>query len=177
MNVEQKESVQHWLPIETILNNGIIKMKNSSYIKILKVSPINYNLKSDFDKEAIINSYKSLFKSINFNFQILIQSKKEDLSNNIECLRKNNYYEEIKEKYINYINELNNISKSANKNFFLIIKHTAEVESKENILKNLAQDYKEIKELLYRCGNIVSEITSEKELREILFSFLNSSII
>lgn len=173
----KSNSVQDWLPVEKIFDNGIIKLKNNKYIKIIKIIPINFNLKSQLEKEAVLNSYKIFLKTCNFDLQILIQSKKEDLSNNIECLRKNNYYEEIKEKYINYINELNNISKSANKNFFLIIKHTAEVESKENILKNLAQDYKEIKELLYRCGNIVSEITSEKELREILFSFLNSSII
>lgn len=177
MSFEQINSVQSWLPYNKILDYGILELKDSSYVKILKVYPINYNLKSEFEKKAILNSYENFFKGFNKNIQILIQSKKADLSNNIECLRKNNYYEEIKEKYINYINELNNISKSANKNFFLIIKHTAEEESKENILKNLAQDYKEIKELLYRCGNIVSEITSEKELREILFSFLNSSII
>ena len=148
-----------------ICKNGI------NFKKTIKIGKFEKNI-----KVGKLQKNKKLEK-IYKNIQILIQSKKEDLSNNIECLRKNNYYEEIKEKYINYINELNNISKSANKNFFLIIKHTAEVESKENILKNLAQDYKEIKELLYRCGNIVSEITSEKELREILFSFLNSSII
>ena len=84
----QIKSVQIWLPIEKILEDGIIKMKDSSYIKILNVSPINYNLKSNLEKEAILNSYKNLFRSCNFNLQVLIQSKKEDLSKNIKMLKK-----------------------------------------------------------------------------------------
>ena len=62
LKIEQIPSVQNWLPIEKVLEKGIVKMKDSSYIKIIKVSPINYNLKSELEKEAILNSYKNLFK-------------------------------------------------------------------------------------------------------------------
>ena len=51
-------SVQDWLPFKRILDSGIILLKNNSYIKILKIYPINYNLKSELEKEAILNSYK-----------------------------------------------------------------------------------------------------------------------
>ena len=37
-------SIQKWLPFEKILENGIIKLKNNSYIMILKIKPINYML-------------------------------------------------------------------------------------------------------------------------------------
>ena len=47
MKLEQIPSVQNWLPYEKILEKGIIKMKDASFIKILKELPINYNLKSD----------------------------------------------------------------------------------------------------------------------------------
>ena len=79
MKNKQIQSVQAWLPIESILENGIIKLKNSSYIKILEIIPINFNLKSELEKEAILNSYKIFLKTCNFNFQILIQSNKENL--------------------------------------------------------------------------------------------------
>ena len=42
-------------------------MKNNKYIKILKIIPINYNLKSDLEKEAILNSYKIFLKKYNYN--------------------------------------------------------------------------------------------------------------
>lgn len=76
-------TVQKWLPFEKVLENGIIKLKNNSYVKILKISPINFNLKSNLEKESILNSYKIFLKTCNFDIQILIQSNKEDLSKHI----------------------------------------------------------------------------------------------
>jgi len=75
--INKKASTQDWIPIEKILNNGIIKT-NTKFIKILKVQPINYNLKSDLEKQAILNSYKIFLKTCNFDIQILIQSSKEN---------------------------------------------------------------------------------------------------
>ena len=48
-------SVQEWLPVDEILENDIIKVKNKNYIKILKIIPINFELKSNLEKEAILN--------------------------------------------------------------------------------------------------------------------------
>ena len=177
MKVEQITSVQNWLPFEKILDKGIIKMKDSSYIKIIKVNPINYNLKSDLEKEAILNSYKNLFKSSYFNLQILIQSKKEDLTNNIKLLNSNDYYKEIKERYINYIEQLNKIKKSSCKNFYLIIKDSTSEKDEKIKIENLQKEYFKIKDSLSRCGNLVSEYTNEEEIYEIIYSFLNSNKI
>ena len=178
MKADKNQSVQKWLPYDKILDNGIIKLKNSSYVKILKVEPINYNLKSELEKAAILNSYKSFIKSCNFNLQILIQSKKEDLTKNIDLLNQNNLYPEIKEKYIEYINSLNQNQKSSNKNFFIIISQSAEdISNLESVtIQNLQENYFKVKELLARCGNIVSEYTKENQIRDVLFSFFNSKI-
>ena len=45
MKNKQIQSVQAWLPFESILENGIIKLKNSSYIKILEIITINFNIR------------------------------------------------------------------------------------------------------------------------------------
>lgn len=174
MKNEQLKSVQAWLPIEKILDNGIIMLKDTSLIKILSVSPINYNLKSDLEKEAILNSYKNLFKSCNFNLQILIQSKKEDLTQNIKILNNSNKYMELRTNYINYIKELNSVKKSSSKNFFLILRESSSEKPEDIKIKNLQNNYLKIKDWLSRCGNIVSEYTSDRKIGEIIFSFLNS---
>ena len=93
MQKEKNLSLQEWLPFDRILKNGIIKMKNNYYIKIIKVVPINYNLKSELEKEAILNSYKTFLKTCNFDIQILIQSNKIDLSNHISKIQ-----EKVKEE-------------------------------------------------------------------------------
>ena len=87
MKNKQIKSVQEWLPFDYILNNGIIKLKNSTYIKIIEIIPINFNLKSELEKEAILNSYKIFLKTCNFDIQILIQSNKEDLSKHISKIK------------------------------------------------------------------------------------------
>ena len=83
-------SVQEWLPVDEILENGVIKLKNKNYIKIVKIIPINFELKSNLEKEAILNSYKIFLKTCNFDIQILIQSNKKDLSNHISKIKEKN---------------------------------------------------------------------------------------
>ena len=63
----KKLTVQQWLPIEEINENGIIKINKNKYIKILKIIPINYNLKYDLDNKTILKYYKILLKTCNFN--------------------------------------------------------------------------------------------------------------
>lgn len=186
MNKEKIQSVQEWLPFEQILENGIIKKKNNSYIKIIKVNPINYNLKSELEKEAILNSYKIFLKTCNFNFQILIQSNKEDLSSHIsnienKLILENEKIQKISKNYIEYINTLNNEKKSSTKNFYIVIEYINKEELNKNNLESYAieelnEKYFKIKECLSRCGNIVKEINSEEEVKNILFSFFNSRI-
>ncbi len=174
MKIEQIHSVQNWLPFDKILENGIIKLRDSSYIKILNISPINYVLKSDIEKEAILDSYKNIFKSCDFNLQILIQSQKEDLNTHIKNLRKNNYYPKIKKEYIEYLNNFIKNRKTSNKKFYLILKNSPSEENEELIITNLEDKYMKIKDLFLRCGNFVSTYTEEEQIVEILFSFINS---
>lgn len=182
MKNKQIQFVQAWLPFESILENGIIKLKNSSYIKILEIIPINFNLKSELEKEAILNSYKIFLKTCNFNFQILIQSNKENLDKhilnvNIQKDKEKENIREIADEYINYINELNQNKKSSNKNFFIIIKKSFEnskiEELEENIIEELNEKYFKIKECLARCGNVVKDINEEEKIKELILSFIN----
>ena len=117
MNKKLK-TVQNWMPFEKILENGVIKLKDKSYIKILKISPINFNLKSFLEKESILSSYKTFLKTCNFNIQILIQSNKENLSKHIENIKNNNSNEKeniksVSKNYINFIQEINQKRKSS----------------------------------------------------------------
>lgn len=178
-------SVQEWLPVDEILENGIIKLKNKNYIKILKIIPINFELKSNLEKEAILNSYKIFLKTCNFDIQILIQSNKKDLSNHISKIKEKNKEEKenikkLSEKYINYIKKLNIEKKSSSKNFYILIKENPEIKkTKININEKITFDklndkYFSIKECLSRCGNIVIDISDKKMAEKILYSFLNS---
>lgn len=179
---KQINSTQSWLNFEKILPNGVIKT-NEKYIKILKIIPINFNLKSEIEKKAILNSYKLFLKTYNSDLQIIIQSKKEDLSKHIsniefQMINENKKIKNISQNYIDYINELNKRKKSSTKNYYIIIKNNKnnnDIENYETIASNeLTEKYLKIKDTLSRCGNIVIDINERNEIINILFSFLNS---
>ena len=146
------------------------------------VKPINFNLKSDLEKEAILNSYKIFLKTINFDFQILIQSNKEDLSHHFSQLnnilnKEEKNIQEISKKYINYLKELNNSKKSSSKNYFIIIDYKKETNNTEFYAnEELNNKFLKIKEALSRCGNIVENVNEKEKIKEILSSFINNRI-
>ena len=182
INIKEK-TVQEWIPIRQILKEGIIEIENNIYIKILEVTPINYNLKSDLEKEAILNSFKIFFRTCQFDIQILIQSNKEDLTHHISRIKKyvskkeNKYLKNISENYIQYISNLNNNKKSSSKKFYIIIKNQPINKKEKNIeiiKQELNEKYFKIKECLSRCGNKVNNIDKKEEILKIFFSYLNT---
>lgn len=182
INYKNINSTQSWLNFKEILPNGVIKT-NDKYIKILKIIPINFSLKSEMEKSSILNSYKIFLKTINSDIQILIQSKKEDLSKHISDIefQKNNEKNNIKiisQNYLDFITDLNKRKKSSTKNYYIIIKsnkYNNEIDNYENIAcDELTERYLKIKDCLSRCGNSVIDINNKKEIIDILFSFLNS---
>lgn len=178
----KNQTIQQWLPINEIYENGIIKINKNKYVKILKIIPINYNLKSDLEKKTILNSYKILLKTCNFDIQILIQSNKEDLSQHIKNIenniqkKQNKYLKELSQNYIKFIQKLNYSKNSATKDFYLIITNEKieNFNSIDIIENDLKEKYFKIKECLSRCGNDVLEINNKKDIIKIFYSLLNT---
>ena len=179
----KEKTIKEWIPLEKIYKDGTIKLKNNNYIKIIKIMPINYNLKSELEKKSIINSYKIFLKTCNFPVQILIQSKKEKLDDHIlkiqKNIEKNKKIKDIAEEYIKYIKSINLSKKSSTKEFYIIINNEKNnqknnIEIEEIIKNELNEKYFKIKECLSRCGNSVQEISEKEETIKILFSFLNT---
>jgi hypothetical protein len=186
MKQNKIDSVQEWLPITQILENGIVKLKDNTYIKIIKIIPVNYNLKSDLEKEAILNSYKTFLKTCNFDMQLIIQSNKEDLSEHIKKVKQqmekttNENIKILSENYIEFIQKKNLEQHSSSKNFYIVIKKSnnqnknIKTNFKEIIFQELNEDYLKIKECLSRCGNIAIAIDEPQMVNNVLKSFLQN---
>lgn len=171
--------MQDWLPYDKVLENGIIISKNK-FIKILKINPISYELKSDFEKKAILDSYKLFLRTCNFDIQILIQSKKENILNSIENINldNNENVNFVKKEYISYIKSLNLNSKMSSKNFFILISIPKENIKKEKInIENIKNKFIDrifkINDTLSKCGNRILEISEKREVINILDTFIN----
>lgn len=176
-SIKKQITTKDWLPFDKILENGIIVSKDK-YIKIIQILPINYNLKSNLEKEAILNSYKLFLKTCDFNIQILIQSKKESLSKtfyNLKEISQNEENEKIKEvceNHIKYLERKNEENKASSKNFYIIISYKNKENKEEGqIITQLNERYFKIKETLSRCGNIVHDCNIKDEVQKIISTF------
>lgn len=165
------------MPFDEIFENGIIKLKNNEYIKIIKIEPINYSLKSNFEKEAILNSFKNFLRICQFDMQIIIKSKKEDLFQHINSIKKNQEKENIKinkiiNEYIKNIEKLNSENKSDSKQFYIVIKQTVEKNTENIYIEQINDNINKIRDNLSRCGNKVTSINSKDEIEKILYNYL-----
>jgi len=117
---------QVYLRISEIRENTII-LKNGGLRSILKVSSINFNLKSEEEQNAIIYSYQGFLNTIDAPIQILIKSKKLEIDEYIEKLREigknqsNPLLQKQTYEYIDYIQKLIEYADIMEKEFYVIV--------------------------------------------------------
>jgi hypothetical protein len=61
------------------IKNGAVLMDNGTVLAIVQASPINFTMRSEEDKEAIIGRYRRFLDSLNFPIQILVRTVKLDI--------------------------------------------------------------------------------------------------
>ena len=98
-----RKSIKSLIKVKSI-ENGIIKMTDGWFCKVLEVYPINFSLKSTSEQESILYGYRNFLNTCNFNIQILVQSRKSNLDDHIYKIRKN-IENEKDEKIIRLMNE------------------------------------------------------------------------
>jgi len=78
-------STQDFIDIEDIVSDIVI-LKDGSACLILEVTAINFGLFSEREQEATIYSYAQLLNSLTFSIQIVITSKRKDITDYINSL-------------------------------------------------------------------------------------------
>ena len=106
------------------INNGTLRLSDGRKINVLKVEPINLNLKSKTEQRIIIESYKILLKQCDFDFQIYIQTQKVNVENHIfkiqKCVEYESKIQDMAEDYIRLVKEISNSKSSITRKFYII---------------------------------------------------------
>jgi type IV secretory pathway VirB4 component len=74
-----KASTQHFIEVEEI-KDDVVLLKDYSAITVIEVGAVNFWLLSQEEQISIIYSYSGLLNSLSFPIQVLILSKKMDIS-------------------------------------------------------------------------------------------------
>ncbi len=81
-----KTSTQDFLEVKNI-KEGVLILKNNDIRGILMISSINFALKSEEDKAAIIYAYQSFLNTLDFPCQIVMRSRKINITPYLDELR------------------------------------------------------------------------------------------
>ncbi len=82
-----RESTQNHLDILDVKNNFVI-LKNGNVCSVLQTTAVNFDLLSEMEQDAIIAAFSMLLNSITFPIQVVLRSKKLDITKYIEKVQR-----------------------------------------------------------------------------------------
>ncbi len=82
-----KASTQEHLEIEDIFDDMVI-LKNNGAALVIQTTAVNFGLLSETEQDAIIYAYAGLLNSLSFPIQVVVRSKRMDVSSYLESLIK-----------------------------------------------------------------------------------------
>jgi type IV secretory pathway VirB4 component len=194
---QPKISTQQFVPFSAIYDDVVVT-KKGQFCQILMVNSVNFGLKSDEEQNAIIYQYQSFLNSLTFPIQILMHSKRLDLTSYIKGLE-DRVAQEANEliryqigEYVDFIGKLISIANIMDKKFFVIVPHLLPptelgsgglFASKETHLKVPLKKFLTIKESLAQKTNVVasgltsmgisSKVLSTKQIIETFYRTYN----
>jgi len=125
-NATQVGSTQEIIKFAEI-REGVIILKDGNLRQVLLCSSINFDLKSEQEQDAIVYRYQSFLNSLEFPIQILMQSKKLDLSNYLAKLDKvskeqtNELLKYQTEDYVDFVRKLIDVANIMDKRFYVVV--------------------------------------------------------
>lgn len=126
---EKGKPTQDFVPIKEI-RNGVLILKDGSMRSVLMVSSLNFGLKSDDEKKAILFGYQNFLNSLDFPVQIYIQSRRLNIQPYVSVLEQRMVEQtnellkiQIKE-YIEFIKVFTEKYNVMTKSFFVVVPYT-----------------------------------------------------
>ena len=120
------QSTQNFVPVKKV-EEGVAVLEDGSLRSIIMVSTINFALKSESERKAILIQFQNLLNTLDFTIQISSQSRELDIRPYIQMLE-NEYKQQENEllriqirEYIDFIKEYTENVNIMTKSFFVIV--------------------------------------------------------
>jgi len=188
-----KASTQEHLDIEDITEDFVI-LKTGWVAMVLSTTAVNFDILSEAEQDATIYAYGALLNSLTFPIQILIRSKRADITAYYQHLveaEKNQQNPDLKrqiQKYMDFIQSTVQQKTILDKRFYLIlsfspielglsgIKRPAKTSNKEQLVQDakvaLAPKREHLIKQTARLGLTTKQLTT-KELIELFYDIYN----
>lgn len=173
---KNKASARTQIAIKGV-QDGILILPGNRYRTILEVSAINFELRSEQEQDAIIDTYESFLNSVGSSLQILIRTREIDMDKYLEDLagRLQDEAEEIYRTQLNnydeFIRSLVTTNKILTRRFYIVIPYQAGGVADFELIKEQLHIKRDIvAKGLNRIGMHVNELSS-LEMLDLFYSF------
>jgi hypothetical protein len=159
------------------VKDGILMLPGNSYRAVLQLSSVNFELKSEEEKDILIDIYESFLNSVGSPLQILIRTREIDMDKYLGELndRLDGETEEIYKfqigNYNEFIRSLITTNKILTRSFYVIVPYDAKQKIDFEIIKeqlNLIVDI--VSRGFFRLGMHAQELSS-LEVLDLFYSF------
>ncbi len=175
-----KSSASAQIDIKSI-HHDFIELTENTFIQILSVGSINFELKSDSEQDAIIEIYQSFLNSLNFDIQILLRTRSMDIKEYLIGLNdslndeKDEIYATQINSYIKFIKQLVEKNKILTRQFYVVVpfKNTKKIDT-QLISEQLDIRTDIIIKNLHKLGILSSKLNT-LEILDLFYSFYSPS--
>lgn len=171
-----KTSARNQIAIKGV-RDGILMLPHNEYRAVLQVSSLNFELRSEEEQDAIIDTYESFLNSVGSSLQILIRTREIDMDKYLEdlALRLEDETEDIYRKqlrnYDEFIRSLIHSNKILTRNFYVVVPYKATGRADFELVQeqlNLKLDI--VAKGMTRIGMHTKELSS-LEILDLFYSF------
>jgi hypothetical protein len=135
-----KQSSRRQINIKSV-EDGILMLPKNEYRIILRASSINFELRSEDEKDALIDIYQSVLNSLPCAIQILIRIREVDMSDYLESFQVNKTQEKLAiyrqqvNNYCEFVEQLVKSNKILSRNFYIVIPYSSEEDVNREVFK------------------------------------------
>jgi len=126
---QASKSTQDLVPVQEV-RDGVVILKDGGLRGILLASSLNFSLKSDDERNAILFQFQDALNSLDFPIQIFIESRRLDIRPYIALLE-DRYKEQTNDlmkiqtqEYIEFIKNFTETTNIMTKSFFVVIPYS-----------------------------------------------------
>ncbi len=163
------------------VRDGILMLPRHQYRAVLQVSSLNFELRSEDEQDAIIDTYESFLNSVGSSLQILIRTREIDMDKYLAdvALRKDNEPEAIYrsqlEYYDEFIRSLITNNKILTRHFYVIVPYVGNSKANFELVKEqLSLKLDIVSKGMTRVGMHTRQLSS-LEILDLFYSFYNPS--
>ena len=159
------------------VRDGILSLPHGKYRAVLEVSSLNFELRSEEEQDAIIDTYESFLNSVGSSLQILIRTREIDMDDYLEELRERSkeeteeIYRTQMQNYDEFIRSLITSNKILTRHFYIIVPYeTREKTDFELIEEQLHIKLDIVAKGMARLGMLTRQLDS-LEVLDLFYSF------